>query len=101
MAGSVTTCIVLLHAIFVFDTNMGEGGDAHTSVVAAEFGGRGGGGGGWGGPPHTPLSSPRKRGPILPNTPASGIWVPAFAGTTARCYLALCTAFTAPPAAAR
>src|SRR5262249_37803708 len=31
------------------------------------------------------LSSPRKRGPIVPHTAASGIWVPAFAGTTVRC----------------
>src|SRR5712691_5652447 len=29
------------------------------------------------------LSSPRKRGPIVPQTPASGIWIPAFAGMTA------------------
>src|SRR5262245_16754889 len=31
---------------------------------------------------HLRLSSPRKRGPIVPHTPATGIWVPAFAGTT-------------------
>src|SRR5262245_44621455 len=30
------------------------------------------------------LSSPRKRGPIVPHTAVSGIWVPAFAGTTTR-----------------
>src|SRR5262249_49123524 len=30
------------------------------------------------------VSSPRKRGPIVPNTPAAGIRVPAFAGTTAK-----------------
>jgi hypothetical protein len=29
------------------------------------------------------LSSPRKRGHIVPYTPASGIWIPACAGTTA------------------
>ena len=28
------------------------------------------------------LSSPRKRGPIVPHTAVSGIWVPACAGTT-------------------
>src|SRR5712691_2044087 len=28
------------------------------------------------------LSSPRKRGPIVPQTPASGIWSSAFAGMT-------------------
>src|SRR5262245_16981394 len=32
--------------------------------------------------PSTRLSSPRKRGPIVPNAQASGIWVPAVAGTT-------------------
>jgi len=32
----------------------------------------------------TTLSSPRKRGPIAPHTSASGIWVPACAGTTNR-----------------
>src|SRR5262245_26177653 len=31
---------------------------------------------------HFRLSSPRTRGPIVPHTPATGIWVPAFAGTT-------------------
>ena len=30
------------------------------------------------------LSSPRKRGPTAPHTAVSGIWVPAFAGTTWR-----------------
>ena len=30
----------------------------------------------------TRLSSPRKRGPIVPHTLASGIWIPAYAGTT-------------------
>src|SRR5262249_54801615 len=33
--------------------------------------------------PHPLVSSPRKRGPIVPQTPSSGIWVPAYAGTTA------------------
>src|SRR5262245_24221659 len=28
------------------------------------------------------LSSPRKRGPMVPYTGVSGIWVPAYAGTT-------------------
>src|SRR5262249_29724685 len=28
------------------------------------------------------MSSPRKRGPIVPQTPFSGIWIPAFAGMT-------------------
>src|SRR5262245_22673968 len=32
---------------------------------------------------HIQMSSPRKRGPIVPCTVASGIWVPACAGTTA------------------
>src|SRR5262245_35248706 len=32
--------------------------------------------------PLSRLSSPRRRGPIVPQTPATGIWVPAFAGTT-------------------
>src|SRR5262245_37200285 len=30
------------------------------------------------------LSFPRKREPIAPRTAASGVWVPAFAGTTRR-----------------
>src|SRR5262245_368294 len=30
------------------------------------------------------VSSPRKRGPIVPKTVASGMWVPACAGTTRR-----------------
>src|SRR5258708_39548728 len=38
-------------------------------------------------PTHQLMSSPRKRGPI---TTASGIWVPAFAGTTARADQADC-----------
>src|SRR5712691_2227725 len=45
------------------------------------------------------LSSPRKRGPIVPQTPASGIWIPAFAGMTPSVLRHLLSP-SRPPAAA-